>query len=211
MASIRKYELTKQDLIDNGYFVEGEKVFKQCNSRRWGHGVREIKQHVITNKNKYGVGKSYIFVPLKIEKYYDGKRQLTILLHNVIYAWYKGEVPLGYDVDHIDNNPFNNNIDNLELVTHEENLKRRSIKGVNQWYYIKGYDEESWLKRKQELKDKEEEAKLRKELKPQYDLYLKNLKNEINKAYAEDKKTWHKLLDEKITFGEFVRRYKESL
>ena len=211
MGSIRKYELTKQDLIDNGYFVEDDKVFKQCNSRRWGHGVREIKQHVITNKNKYGVGKSYICVALIIKRINDGKKQKFFGLHNVIYAWYKGEVPLGYDVDHINGNSFNNNIDNLELVTHEENLKRRSIKGVNQWYYIKGYDEESWLKRKQELKDKEEEAKLRKELKPQYDLYLKNLKTEINKAYAEDKKTWHKLLDEKITFGEFVNMYKEGL
>ena len=31
--AIRKYALTKQDLIDNGYFVEGEKVFKQSNSK----------------------------------------------------------------------------------------------------------------------------------------------------------------------------------
>lgn len=186
MASIRKYALNKNDLIDNGYFVEGDKVFKQCNSKRWGHGVREIKQHTITNKNKYGVGKSYICVPLIIKRINDGKRQISFCLHNVIYAWYKGEVPLGYDVNHIDGDSLNNNIDNLELVTHEENLQKRSIKGVNQWYYIKDYDEESWLKRKQELKDKKEEARLRKELKPQYDLYIKNRKAEIKKAYCED-------------------------
>ena len=213
MASIRKYELTKQDLIDNGYFVEGDKVFKQCNSKRWGYGVREIKQHTIINKNKYGKGKNYICVSLIIKRINDGKRQISFVLHNVIYAWYKGEVPLGYDVDHIDGDSFNNKIDNLELVTHEENLKRRSINGVNQWYYIKGYDEESWLKRKQELKDKEEEAKLRKELKPQYDLYIKNLKNDIKKAYCEDDfNTWHELIGKKrITFKEVVNRYKESL
>ena len=211
MASIRKYELTKQDLIDNGYFVEGEKVFKQCNSRRWGNGVREIKQNTITNKNKYGVGKRYICVSLIIKRINNGKQRF-FGLHNVIYAWYKGEVPLGYDVDHIDGDSLNNNIDNLELVTHEENLKRRSIKGVNQWYYIKGYDEESWLKRKQELKNKEEETKLRKELKPQYDLYLKTRKAEIKKAYCEDDlKKWHELINNKITFKEFVDKYKEDL
>ena len=130
--AIRKYSLTKQDLIDNGYFVEGDKVFKQCNSKRWGNGVKEIKQHTIINKNKYGKGKKYICVGLIIKRINDGKRQISFCLHNVIYAWYKGEVPLGYDVDHIDNNSLNNNIDNLQLLTHEENLKRRSIKGVNQ-------------------------------------------------------------------------------
>ena len=68
MASLRKYSLTKQDLIDNGYFVEGEKVFKHRNSKRSGHNIKEIKQQTIINKNKYGNGKSYIFVPLKIER-----------------------------------------------------------------------------------------------------------------------------------------------
>ncbi len=212
MASIRKYDLTKKDLIDNGYFVEGEKVFRQCNSKRWGHGVREIKQHTITNKNKYGVGKNYICVGLIIKRINNGK-QISFVLHNVIYAWYKGEVPLGYDVDHIDGDSLNNNINNLQLLTHEENLQKRSIKGVNQWYYLKEYDEESWLKRKQELKDKKEEAKLRKELKPQYDLYIKNIKNDIKKAYCEDDfNTWHSLISsKKITFKEFVNKYKEGL
>ena len=210
--AIRKYALTKQDLIDNGYFVEGEKVFKQSNSKRWGHGVREIKQHLIITNHKYGKEKSYIYVSLRIKRLNGGHKQLSICLHNAIYAWYKGEVPLGYDVDHIDGNSFNNKIDNLQLLTHEENLKRRSIKGANQWYYIKEYDNESWSKRQQELIDKENRIKLRKELKPQYDLFIKNLKNDIKVAKdAGDKKLWHKLLAEKITFGEYVDKYKEEL
>ena len=65
----RKYELTKKDLIDNGYFVEGEKLFKQCNSRRWGHGIKEIKPHIVTNKLKYGVDKSYCYVFLRIKRW----------------------------------------------------------------------------------------------------------------------------------------------
>ena len=204
---IRNYYLTKQDLIDNGYFVEGDKVFKQSSN-----GVREIKQQTIVGKHKYGVEKRYVYVSLTIKRLNNGYKQRPIGLHNVIYAWYKGELPLGYDVDHIDNNPFNNNIDNLQLLTRKENLQRRRIKGANQWYYINRYDEESWAKRQQELKDKEEESKLRKELKPQYDLFIKNLKNDIKVARnSGDKKTWHKLLSEKITFGEFVKQYKESL
>ena len=204
--AIRKYALTKQDLIDNGYFVEGEKVFKNTSK-----GVKEIKQHTVVGKHKYGKDREYICVSLRIERLFNGKQRL-IGLHNVIYAWYKGEVPLGYDIDHIDNNPFNNNIDNLELVTHEENLKRRRIKGPNQWYYIKGYDEESWAKRQQELEDIKNNRRLRKELKPKYDLYMKILKADIKKAWDEDDfYTLYVLSRKKITFGEFVNKYKENL
>ena len=209
--AVRKYSLTKQNLIDNGYFVEGDKVFKNFYSKKRGHHVKEIKQQITTTKRKYGIGKSYIYVPLRIGRLSGGHKQTPIGLHNIIYAWYKGEVPLGYEVDHIDGDSLNNKIDNLQLLTHEENLKRRKIKGINHWYYINGYDEESWAKRQQELKDKEEEVKLRKELKPQYDLYIKNIKNDIKVAKkAGDKKTWHKLLAEKITFGEYVDKYKEE-
>ena len=206
MSSIRKYSLTKEDLVRNGYFVEGEKVF-----RNTSNGVREIKQQIIVNKHKYGLEKLYIYLTLFIDTINDGKQRL-FGLHNVIYAWYKGELPLGYDVDHIDNNPLNNNIDNLQLLTHEENLKRRRIKGVNQWYYINGYNDELWAKRQQELKDKKEEAKLRKELKSKYDLYMKILKADINRAWDEDDYyTLNVLLNKRITFKEFVNRYKESL
>ena len=206
MSSIRKYSLTKEDLVRNGYFVEGDKVFKQSSN-----GVREIKQQIIVSKHKYGLEKLYIYLTLFIDTINDGKQRL-FGLHNVIYAWYKGELPLGYDVDHIDNNPLNNNIDNLQLLTHEENLKKRSIKGANQWYYIKGYNDELWAKRQQELKDKKEEAKLRKELKSKYDLYMKILKADINRAWDEDDYyTLGVLLNKRITFKEFVNRYKESL
>ena len=157
--AIRKYALTKQDLIDNGYYVEGEKVFKQRSN-----GVREIKQQTVVGKHKYGKEKNYICVSLRIKRLINDNKQRLFGLHNVIYAWYKGELPLGYDVDHIDNNPLNNNIDNLQLLTHEENLQKRPIKGVNQWYYINGYDEESWAKRQQELNNERNKRKLRKEL-----------------------------------------------
>lgn len=210
MDSLRRYSLTKQDLIDNGYFVEGDKVFKNCTSRRC-RGIKEIKTRVIARKTKYGNDKKYCYVFMRIKKFGEHKR-VHITLHTIIYAWYKGEVPLGYDIDHVDNNPFNNNIDNLELVTHAENMRRCQNRGLNHWYYIKGYDNESWSKRKQELNNERNNRKLRKELKPQYDLYMKNLKAYIKKAKdARDFKTWHELISKKITFGEYVNKYKETM
>ena len=224
----RKYELTKKDLIDNGYFVEGEKLFKQCNSRRWGHGIKEIKPHIVTNKLKYGVDKSYCYVFLRIKRFSENK-EVNITLHNVIYAWYKGEVPIGYDVDHIDNNPLNNNIDNLQLLTHRENVMRCQNIGVNQWYYIKGYDKESWEKRRQELKDEENNRKLRKELREskkqeielrkqirkkiraQYKDTKNNLELQIKEAKKSgDLKLWHELVHKRMSLKEYINKYMEE-
>ena len=206
MTSLRRYSLTKQDLIDNGYFLEGEKVFKQCSN-----GVREIKPRIIARKTKYGNDKKYYYVFIRIKRYGEHKR-VHFRLHIVIYAWYKGEVPLGYDIDHVDNNSLNNNINNLELVTHAENMRRCPNKGINHWYYIKGHDRESWAKRQQELNNKRNNKKLRKQLKPQYELYIKILEDDIKKAKdSRDFKTWHELISKRITFGEYVNKYKETM
>ena len=68
--AIRKYELTKQDLINNGYFVEGEKVFKNTSK-----GVKEIRQQTVVGKHKYGEDKEYKCVSLRIERLINGKKQ----------------------------------------------------------------------------------------------------------------------------------------
>ena len=53
---------------------------------------------------------------------------------------------------------------------------------------------------------------MRKELKPKYDLYMKILKADINRAWDEDDYyTLGVLLNKRITFKEFVNKYKESL
>ena len=52
--------------------------------------------------------------------------------HRFIYIWYKGSIPAGYDVDHIDNDSLNNDISNLQLLTRKENLAKRG-KGINQY------------------------------------------------------------------------------
>lgn len=45
-------------------------------------------------------------------------------VHRIIYECFKGEILKGQEINHIDGNPHNNNIDNLELVTHIENCKK---------------------------------------------------------------------------------------
>ena len=51
------------------------------------------------------------------------------LAHRWIWTQVNGDIPNGYDVDHIDFNPSNNNIDNLQLVTRQQHRDRRKQKG----------------------------------------------------------------------------------
>lgn len=49
-------------------------------------------------------------------------------VHRLIYKTYKGEIPDGMVIDHIDGNTKNNNIDNLRCVTVSENCRNPNTK-----------------------------------------------------------------------------------
>lgn len=101
---------------------------------------KECKQYDAVSKHKHGKDKKYpVFMVYDPELYKDQKAensnyktgQLSILVSRVVYAWFNEVCPSEYDVDHIDNNPYNNSIDNLQLLTRKENLARRLQR--NQW------------------------------------------------------------------------------
>lgn len=45
------------------------------------------------------------------------------LLHRDVWTHYNGEIPKGYVIHHIDGNPSNNDISNLQLMTQSEHMK----------------------------------------------------------------------------------------
>ncbi len=51
------------------------------------------------------------------------KRQYR--LPRLIWETFNGKIPVGYHVDHIDNNQLNNRLDNLQLLTLAENNRKR--------------------------------------------------------------------------------------
>lgn len=48
-----------------------------------------------------------------------------VYVHKLVYETFKGEIPEGLEIDHIDRNKLNNNPDNLRVVTRSENIKNR--------------------------------------------------------------------------------------
>ena len=42
-------------------------------------------------------------------------------VHRLIYEVFNGQIPEGYEINHLDERPVNNRLENLNLVTHKEN------------------------------------------------------------------------------------------
>ena len=46
----------------------------------------------------------------------------SISLQVLVYLWFKGDIPAGMEVDHVDDNPLNNLPENLHLLSHKANI-----------------------------------------------------------------------------------------
>jgi len=49
--------------------------------------------------------------------------------HRLVYIWYNGDIPDGIEIDHINRQRADNRIENLRLVTKQENSYNRESKG----------------------------------------------------------------------------------
>ena len=85
---------------------EDSKVFTKNGERK--HSLR-------AQSGKYANKKGYLEIT------FGDKGRL--LLHQIVYAWFNGEVPYGKEIHHKDGNHLNNHIDNLVALTKEEHRK----------------------------------------------------------------------------------------
>lgn len=133
MRKIYASRLTKEDLIKGGItcitkeglVFKGEKEAALSVNCQGYLMLNVIEVDEAGNKIKIPVKKSWG----KSEKLYDSYnyRQLCVGLHRAMWAWFHGEVPEGYVVDHINNKHTeleDYNLDNLQLLTPAENLKK---------------------------------------------------------------------------------------
>lgn len=92
-------------------------------------GQKELKPFILVKNHKYGKSQIYEYIA-----FYNYKTHKMALMsyQSFLYAWFIGDVPVGYDVDHIDGNTLNNDISNLQLLTRKDNLAKRQIQ-ANQY------------------------------------------------------------------------------
>jgi hypothetical protein len=99
----------KQTHLENYYLTEDGKVYSDRDISR--------KKELIEIKPKLNKG-GYVY----IHPYYANMKRTYIRLHRWIWETFRGEIPKGYEIHHKDHNKLNNSLDNLELVTHRENI-----------------------------------------------------------------------------------------
>ncbi len=105
--------------------------------------LKEIKDYEglysfdLNNNQVYGhKRKKYLKPSLNIDGYYQLKlyknnKQKTFKLHRIIYEAHNGVIPDKMFIDHIDNNPKNNNIENLRLANRSENQHNQKVNKNN--------------------------------------------------------------------------------
>lgn len=80
----------------------------------------------VRSKNYKNTGETRMLAPVKRGKYYRvglyyGKDYKHKPISHLVWEVFKGPIPDGMQVNHIDENPENNNLDNLNLMTPGEN------------------------------------------------------------------------------------------
>lgn len=94
------------------------------------------KNGVIWTKKKYGgPGAVYsdryrIADVLATNRYQVRHNGVLSYSHRFVWFWYKGEIPEGYEIDHINNDTLDNRIENLQLLTRKENQRKAERDGL---------------------------------------------------------------------------------
>ena len=113
----------------------------------------------------------------------------NISVSRIVFVWFIRDIEYGEQIDHKDDNPLNNTLDNLQALTQEENLKK---KGISRNQYTWDLTDDEILKRRQ-LK----EEKKKKSAQCHRRARCRKLAYEICKYYKEKKnfKEWHIWVD----------------
>lgn len=81
--------------------------------------IRALQVHKVKNKNR-------IYNKCSIILWKNGKGE-NFTLARLVYQTFNGDIPLGYQIDHINNQPDDNRLENLQCITASENNKKIHI------------------------------------------------------------------------------------
>lgn len=106
--------------------------------------VKSLRTNKLMTPQKNNCG--YLYVLLVGE---DKKIRIN-LIHRLVYDSFLG-ITEGFEINHIDEDKENNRIDNLELITHSENLQKYR---ENHPFFMKYMSQKSSLKRQEKKIEK---------------------------------------------------------
>lgn len=134
-------ELTKQFLTDNNISFNPRTLMFTQNGKDMKVYLQKSNQSIYSDQERLYRYCSY---------YKDGKQKF-IAVHRLMWLYFKGNIPKGYVIDHINNNSLDNRLENLQLLTRSENTQKSAV-GRNQLYYQLGPEE--YAKRQQARREK---------------------------------------------------------
>lgn len=103
--------------------IDGYKYYEVSN---WGR-VRSLDRMIVYSNGRKHLHKGHILTPcVKKSKHcvvqlYRNCNKAYVLVHRIVYEAFVGSIPEGMQVNHIDENPMNNCVWNLNLMTPKEN------------------------------------------------------------------------------------------
>lgn len=77
---------------------------------------------------------------ISVTKYVDNKHRRVTSVHRLVWETFIGKIPDGMEIDHINGDKTDNRLDNLQCVTHIENLANVNTKAKQR----KIYDSTEW-------------------------------------------------------------------
>jgi len=136
---LTKEELQEVGIFDIKFYHDDWHVFRYWYvNNTQNKTIKEIAITKAVGKHKYRPNKVYPKVTFSTPN-----KKYNIPLSRLIYVWFKGDIPDGYVVDHIDNNSWNCMPSNLQILTVGENLAKRFEDNpdawTNQWGKQKGW------------------------------------------------------------------------
>lgn len=153
-------EFKKLNNFDNYFIYEDGRVYSIVRNRLLKTQEKDGYVHIKMNNND--------------------KKQKSFLVHRLVYETFKGQVPEGLEVDHINGIRNDNRLINLRLLTRKENVKNK--------HCLEQYKQ---IDKKQYKKHKEQILKYKKINKDKIKDYQKEYR-EINKDKIKEKQKEYK-------------------